>query len=57
MSFGKSVIARQNRDIMSSALTKVGFVNYPGEYWHWSYGDRYWAYHAREKEALYGTIE
>jgi D-alanyl-D-alanine dipeptidase len=42
---------------MSSALTKVGFVNYPGEYWHWSYGDRYWAYHVGAKEAIYGTVE
>lgn len=52
-----SDISRQNREIMSSALTKVGFVNYPGEYWHWSYGDRYWAYHVGAKEAIYGTVE
>jgi D-alanyl-D-alanine dipeptidase len=52
-----SSIARQNRDIMSAALTKVGFVNYPGEYWHWSYGDKYWACHVGEKKALYGTVE
>lgn len=52
-----SDIARQNREIMSYALSKVGFVNYSGEYWHWSYGDRYWAYHVGAKEAMYGTVE
>ncbi len=36
--------AAKNRKTMSQALSVVGFVNYPTEYWHWSYGDRYWAY-------------
>jgi D-alanyl-D-alanine dipeptidase len=22
----------------------AGFVNYPPEWWHWSYGDKYWAF-------------
>lgn len=48
--------AQQNRDIMSGVLMEVGFVNYPTEYWHWSYGDRYWAYHQQAPYALYGTI-
>ena len=46
--------AQKNRKIMSEVLTKVGFVNYPTEYWHWSYGDRYWAYHKQQPFALYG---
>jgi len=49
--------ARKNRDIMSKALIEVGFTNYPTEYWHWSYGDRYWAYHKGEPKAFYGPIE
>jgi D-alanyl-D-alanine dipeptidase len=52
-----SDIARQHRSIMSLALEKVGFVNYPGEYWHWSYGDRYWAYHVGHPQALYGSAK
>lgn len=51
-----SLEAKENRAIMSNALIKVGFVNYPGEYWHWSYGDRYWAYHKNEVKAIYGSI-
>jgi D-alanyl-D-alanine dipeptidase len=48
--------AKKNRSIMSCALQSVGFVNYLGEYWHWSYGDRYWAYCSGEKFALYGSV-
>lgn len=48
-----SLEAQHNRKIMSNALAQVGFVNYPTEYWHWSYGDRYWAYHKNESHAIY----
>lgn len=47
--------ARENRKIMADALTQAGFVNYGGEYWHWSYGDRYWAFHAGKPSAYYGV--
>ncbi len=49
-----SELAINNRKIMSYVLKKVGFINYPTEYWHWSYGDRYWAYHKRKNYAIYG---
>lgn len=49
--------AKKYRNIMSSALSKVGFVNCPTEYWHWSYGDRYWAYHKKSEYAIYGTVK
>jgi len=48
--------AKKNRRIMGDVLRAVGFVNYPTEFWHWSYGDRYWAYHKQEPYALYGSI-
>jgi len=48
--------AQKNRQIMNQALSAVGFVNYPTEYWHWSYGDRYWAYHKKQSHAIYGSI-
>ena len=35
--------ARLRRDVLGEALTGAGMVNYPPEWWHWSYGDRYWA--------------
>lgn len=49
--------AKANRDIMNKALEAVGFVNYPTEFWHWSYGDRYWAYQLGRPHAIYGNLE
>lgn len=51
-----SEAAKSYRKIMGDALSTVGFVNYPTEYWHWSYGDRYWAYWSHKPHALYGAI-
>lgn len=50
-----SATAKANRRIMSDVLKAVGFVNYPTEYWHWSYGDRYWAYVSKKPFAIYGS--
>jgi zinc D-Ala-D-Ala dipeptidase len=47
--------AKTYRRIMTNALLAVGFVNYPTEYWHWSYGDRYWAYHQHKPHAIYNS--
>ena len=49
--------ARQNREILAAALTAVGLVNYPTEWWHWSYGDRYWALITGADHALYGPVD
>lgn len=47
--------AVKHRKIMSDVLSAAGFVNYPTEYWHWSYGDRYWAYVKHHAHAIYGN--
>jgi D-alanyl-D-alanine dipeptidase len=49
--------ARQNRALLIEIMSNQGFVNYPTEWWHWSYGDRYWAYQMHQTNAIYGTIE
>jgi D-alanyl-D-alanine dipeptidase len=36
-------------------LEIAGFVNYPSEWWHWSYGDKYWGF-AKGKKVLYNQI-
>ncbi|WP_336317871.1 M15 family metallopeptidase [Streptomyces lavendofoliae] len=46
--------ARVNRELMRRAMTAGGFVNYPTEWWHWSYGDRYWALVTGAPAATYG---
>ncbi|MFR9787672.1 M15 family metallopeptidase [Streptomyces sp. MB22_4] len=49
--------ARANRRILGTALGNAGLVNYPTEWWHWSYGDRYWALATGAPAALYGPRE
>ena len=34
--------AKANRKILIENMERVGFTNYPAEWWHWSYGDYYW---------------
>jgi D-alanyl-D-alanine dipeptidase len=48
--------ARLLRSTLASALEGAGLVNYPTEWWHWSYGDRYWAYATGAGRALYGPL-
>jgi D-alanyl-D-alanine dipeptidase len=52
-----SAEARTNRLRLDAALRPLGLVNYPSEWWHWSYGDRYWAYVTRASHACYGPID
>jgi D-alanyl-D-alanine dipeptidase len=47
-------LARYNRRLLSHALRTAGLVNYPTEWWHWSYGDRYWAMLTGAPAAVYG---
>ncbi|MFI7006990.1 M15 family metallopeptidase [Streptomyces sp. NPDC050145] len=51
---GISPEARAHRRTLGAALTGAGLVNYPTEWWHWSYGDRYWALQTGNPTALYG---
>ncbi len=48
--------ARRNRGLLSRTLKAVGLVNYPTEWWHWSYGDRYWAHITGASTARYGAV-
>lgn len=52
-----SATARTNRDLLAAALAGVGLVNYPTEWWHWSYGDRYWALVTGAPAARYGPVD
>ncbi|CAM5647020.1 D-alanyl-D-alanine dipeptidase [Streptomyces tendae] len=52
-----STEARAHRKLLGDVLTAAGLVNYPTEWWHWSFGDRYWALISGEAAALYGPKE
>ncbi|MFX4292560.1 M15 family metallopeptidase [Streptomyces bohaiensis] len=49
--------ARARRELLATALSAAGLVNYPTEWWHWSYGDRYWACTTGASHARYGPVE
>lgn len=49
--------ARAARRVLAEALSGAGLVNYPTEWWHWSYGDRYWALSTGAPHALYGPLD
>jgi D-alanyl-D-alanine dipeptidase len=49
-----SPAARANRMLLARVLGGAGLVNYPTEWWHWSYGDRYWALMTGAPAALHG---
>ena len=49
-------LAKANRKILIDCMEKVGFVNYPTEWWHWSYGDCYWAF-LNNCDALYSATD
>ncbi len=45
-----------NRQLLCQALEKEGVINYPREWWHFSYGDRLWAKLTGQKQTLYAPI-
>ena len=49
--------AAANRQVLVDALSSAGLVNYPTEWWHWSFGDRYWAMSTGAAAALYGPAQ
>jgi D-alanyl-D-alanine dipeptidase len=51
-----SPAAREHRSLLARVLGDVGLVNYAAEWWHWSYGDRYWALLTAAPAALYGPV-
>jgi D-alanyl-D-alanine dipeptidase len=46
--------AWDNRQLLRRVMTSAGFAPFDGEWWHFSYGDKEWAYYYRKGRALYG---
>ena len=49
-------IAQRNRDILLTYMKQEGFVNYPNEWWHFSYGDKMWAAYSHQRYAIYDIV-
>lgn len=48
---------RKNRDMLVDAMQATGMVNYPDEWWHFSYGDQLWAEVTGRNRAFFAPIE
>lgn len=49
---------KQNRKFLLQLMKSQGFVQQPSQWWHYSYGDRYWAvYKGKRHSAIYGPAE
>jgi D-alanyl-D-alanine dipeptidase len=48
---------RDNRRLLYHVMAGVGFTNYPGEWWHYDFGDRFWAAIAQRDSIYRGIYE
>jgi D-alanyl-D-alanine dipeptidase len=51
----KELVYLQNRRLLYFAMTSVGFANYPEEWWHYDYGNQFWASVLGQPVAIYGS--
>ena len=47
--------ALHNRRLLHAVMSRAGFTNYPGEWWHFDYGNQNWAFLKGQETALYGA--
>jgi D-alanyl-D-alanine dipeptidase len=45
---------RKHREILRTAMETEDFVWYPGEWWHYCWGDRMWAVYSNQTKCFYG---
>ena len=49
---------KQNRKYLLKLMKSQRFIKQPSQWWHYSYGDRYWAvYRGKRHSAIYGAAE
>ena len=46
---------RSNRRLLYNSMTHAGFTNLPTEWWHYDYGNKFWAYY-NNVSALFGCV-
>lgn len=46
---------RDNRRMLYNIMTSEGFTNLPSEWWHFDYGDSFWAYY-NNRPAIYNGV-
>jgi len=48
---------RHNRIFLTELMTSNGFANLASEWWHYSYGDQYWALFFEQPECWYSAVK
>ncbi len=51
-----SVVGKNNRTLLRSCMLDAGFAPFDGEWWHFCYGDREWAYYYKKPNAIYKQL-
>jgi zinc D-Ala-D-Ala dipeptidase len=51
----EELIVSNNRRLLFHLMNRVGFTNYPDEWWHYDYGNQLWG-KVKGKHAMYGKI-
>lgn len=46
---------KMNRRILYNAMISAGFTNLPSEWWHYDYGNRFWAFY-KKKPIIYRAV-
>ena len=46
-----------NRILLRKVMMNAGFAPYDGEWWHFSYGDKEWAYYYKQDKYLYPQVD
>ena len=47
---------RENRRLLYGVMTSAGFTNLPSEWWHYDFGDRFWAYYTGKASIYRGVF-
>ena len=53
---GFSQTVLENRRLLYHMMVRAGFTNYSSEWWHFDYGNQFWATYSNTV-AIYGGIE
>ncbi len=52
----EDVLNMRLRRCLAHTLSRCGFAHYPKEWWHWSYGDQWWAARYSRRVSLYSEV-
>jgi D-alanyl-D-alanine dipeptidase len=49
--------SKKNRMILRKVMTEAGFAPFDGEWWHYSYGDKEWAFYYKYPLSIYEQVD